>query len=46
MRLYVSVLLVCPPVNWKYRVLTQSGEDVRSERVCKVLEVEVCNILI
>jgi hypothetical protein len=41
MHVYVSVLLICPFVSWKYLVLTQSGEEVRSERDCKALEMKV-----
>jgi len=40
MHLYVSVLLICPLVNWKYRVLTQTDEEVRSEWICKMLAIK------
>jgi hypothetical protein len=41
MHVYVSVLLICPFVSWKCRLLTHNGEEVRSERLGKVPEMEV-----
>jgi hypothetical protein len=40
MHFYLNVLFIWPLGDWKYRVLTQNSEEVRSEWACKVLEIK------